>query len=77
MARARAKRWMDLTLAAAIFLLGAGTARAQVKLLNVSYDPTRELYQDVNNAFAAQLKQKTGQSVDINQSNGGSGKKAL
>ena len=53
-----------------------GRAQAQVKLLNVSYDPTRELYQDVNKAFAAQWKQKTGQSVDINQSHGGSGKQA-
>jgi len=76
MARARAKRWMNLVLATAVLLVGAGTARAQVKLLNVSYDPTRELYQDVNKAFAAQWKQKTGQSVDINQSHGGSGKQA-
>ena len=63
-------------LVAAALLLGAGTAQAQVKLLNVSYDPTRELYQDVNKAFAAQWKQKTGQSVDISQSHGGSGKQA-
>ncbi len=45
-------------------------------LLNVSYDPTRELYQDVNAAFAAQWKAKTGQDVTINQSHGGSGKQA-
>ena len=51
-------------------------AHAQVKLLNVSYDPTRELYQDVNKAFAAQWKQKTGKDVEINQSHGGSGKQA-
>ena len=63
-------------LVAAVLLAGRGTARAQVKLLNVSYDPTRELYQDVNKAFAAQWKQKTGQTVDINQSHGGSGKQA-
>src|SRR6187402_48455 len=63
-------------LVAAALLLGAGTAQAQVKLLNVSYDPTRELYQDVNKAFAAQWKAKTGQSVEINQSHGGSGKQA-
>jgi sulfate/thiosulfate transport system substrate-binding protein len=63
-------------LVGAALLLGAGTAQAQVKLLNVSYDPTRELYQDVNKAFAAQWKQKTGQSVDISQSHGGSGKQA-
>lgn len=52
------------------------TAQAQVKLLNVSYDPTRELYQDVNKAFAQQWKAKTGQSIEINQSHGGSGKQA-
>src|SRR3954464_11303090 len=47
-----------------------------ITLLNVSYDPTRELYQDVNAAFAAQWKGKTGQDVTINQSHGGSGKQA-
>src|SRR5665213_183338 len=57
-------------------LVGAGTARAQVKLLNVSYDPTRELYQDVNQAFGKQWQQKTGQTVNISQSHGGSGKQA-
>jgi sulfate/thiosulfate transport system substrate-binding protein len=62
--------------AAAAWLLGAGAAHAQVKLLNVSYDPTRELYQDVNKAFGAQWKQKTGQSLDVSQSHGGSGKQA-
>jgi sulfate transport system substrate-binding protein len=70
------KSKLKALLVAAALLLGAGTAQAQVKLLNVSYDPTRELYQDVNKAFAAQWKQKTGQSVDINQSHGGSGKQA-
>jgi sulfate transport system substrate-binding protein len=53
-----------------------GTARAQIKLLNVSYDPTRELYQDVNQAFAKKWQQQTGQTVIINQSHGGSGKQA-
>ena len=57
-------------------LLAGASAQAQVKLLNVSYDPTRELYQDVNKAFAQQWKAKTGQSVEINQSHGGSGKQA-
>ena len=51
-------------------------AQAAVTLLNVSYDPTRELYQDVNAAFAAAWKAKTGQAVTINQSHGGSGKQA-
>ncbi len=57
-------------------LLAGGAARAQVKLLNVSYDPTRELYQDVNKAFGAKWKQQTGQTVEISQSHGGSGKQA-
>ena len=47
-----------------------------VTLLNVSYDPTRELYQDVNTAFAKFWKEKTGDTVTINQSHGGSGKQA-
>lgn len=45
-------------------------------LLNVSYDPTRELYQDVNVAFAADFKAKTGDSITIKQSHGGSSKQA-
>jgi sulfate/thiosulfate-binding protein len=57
--------------------LVAGSARAAgVKLLNVSYDPTRELYQDVNGAFAKAWKAKTGQDVSVQQSHGGSGKQA-
>ena len=51
-------------------------AQSAVTLLNVSYDPTRELYQEVNAAFAAHWKAKTGQAVTINQSHGGSGKQA-
>src|SRR5882672_5999198 len=62
--------------ALSVLLFAAGTARAQVKLLNVSYDPTRELYVDVNKAFSLQWQQKTGQAVTINQSHGGSGKQA-
>jgi sulfate transport system substrate-binding protein len=49
---------------------------AEVTLLNVSYDPTRELYVDYNAAFAKYWKAKTGQDVKINQSHGGSGKQA-
>jgi len=49
---------------------------ASVTLLNVSYDPTRELYQDYNQAFARYWKAKTGQDVTIRQSHGGSGKQA-
>ena len=57
----------------------AGSAAGQnraVSLLNVSYDPTRELYQDVNKQFAAYWKGRTGQEVKIRQSHGGSGKQA-
>jgi len=59
---------------------GTGAAAAQapkpVTLLNVSYDPTRELYEDFNQQFAAYWKGKTGQEVTIRQSHGGSGKQA-
>jgi sulfate transport system substrate-binding protein len=51
----------------------AAQAAAPVELLNVSYDPTRELYRDIDAAFAAQWKAKTGQVVTIKQSHGGSG----
>jgi sulfate/thiosulfate-binding protein len=54
----------------------AGTATAQVSLLNVSYDPTRELYQDYNAAFAKYWKAKGGEEVTVKQSHGGSGKQA-
>ena len=49
---------------------------AKVKLLNVSYDPTRELYKEFNKSFAEYWKQKTGQEVIVEQSHGGSGKQA-
>src|SRR5450631_114031 len=54
----------------------AKPAEGPVKLLNVSYDPTRELYQDVNTAFGKQWQQKTGQALNVSQSHGGSGKQA-
>ena len=57
---------------AAITLTGDAFAR-EIKLLNVSYDPTRELYKEYNAAFAREWKQKTGDDVVINQSHGGSG----
>ena len=50
------------------------TAQPAVEILNVSYDPTRELYEAVNASFQAYWKQKTGQTVTIKQSHGGSGK---
>jgi sulfate/thiosulfate-binding protein len=57
-------------------VLGAAPALAETTLLNVSYDPTRELYEDYNEAFAAYWKEKTGEDVEIQQSHGGSGKQA-
>ena len=57
--------------------LGIGFAQAQTTLLNVSYDPTRELYKDFNTAFAKHWQGKTGQAVNIRQSHAGSGKQAL
>ncbi len=67
-----------LSLVAAALVAIASPARAQnaVTLLNASYDPTRELYQDINAAFAKSWQAKTGQAVTINQSHGGSGKQA-
>src|SRR5437899_678716 len=58
----------------AISLFGAGAK--EIKLLNVSYDPTRELYQDFNTAFAKHWQGKTGDKLTIQQSHGGSGKQA-
>jgi sulfate transport system substrate-binding protein len=63
------------TLLAALAAAPPATAK-EVKLLNVSYDPTRELYQDFNAAFAKYWKAKTGDDVKVNQSHGGSGKQA-
>src|SRR3989338_10527363 len=55
---------------------GKSTATEEKILLNVSYDPTREFYQDTNKAFAEYWKNKTGDTVTISQSHGGSGKQA-
>jgi sulfate/thiosulfate-binding protein len=58
-------------------LLWASSAfAADVTLLNVSYDPTRELYTDFNRAFAASYQKDTGKSIEIKQSHGGSGAQA-
>ncbi|CAN5859804.1 sulfate ABC transporter substrate-binding protein [soil metagenome] len=73
---------VSLALAAVTALAGcsmeskATSASKEVKLLNVSYDATRELYAAVNVAFAAEWEAKTGQKVTIEQSHGGSGKQA-
>jgi sulfate/thiosulfate transport system substrate-binding protein len=64
-------------LIAAVGLLWAGSAlAADITLLNVSYDPTRELYVDFNRAFAVAYQKETGKSVEIKQSHGGSGSQA-
>jgi sulfate/thiosulfate transport system substrate-binding protein len=67
---------MRLTPFWVLLTAGALLAAGPVKLLNVSYDPTRELYQDINTAFAKQWKAKTGVEVHIDQSHDGSGKQA-
>ena len=64
------------TMALALGALPPGSALADVTLLNVSYDPTRELYEEFNDAFAKHWKQETGEDVTIKQSHGGSGKQA-
>jgi sulfate/thiosulfate transport system substrate-binding protein len=64
-----------LPLVAALFWASSALA-ADVSLLNVSYDPTRELYVDFNKAFAAAYQKETGKSVEIKQSHGGSGSQA-
>jgi sulfate transport system substrate-binding protein len=63
-------------LALGLVLAGAHVAHADTILLNVSYDPTRELYQDFNAAFAKYWKDTTGETVSIKQSHGGSSKQA-
>ncbi len=76
------KPFLPAALVALTALAGCSTesrtaaASKEVRLLNVSYDPTRELYAAVNKAFAAQWEAKTGQKVTIEQSHGGSGKQA-
>ena len=74
------RRSILVALVAAAAALGAPRGAAAqpkpVTLLNVSYDPTRELYQAINAAFIKEWKAKTGQDVTINQSHGGSGRQA-
>jgi len=73
------KKWLGAAIVAAIVVAGAGPqahAADSVTLLNVSYDPTRELYESFNTAFAKYWKARTGQTVRVNQSHGGSGRQA-
>src|ERR1700730_1575309 len=72
----RAPRPSLILLFATLVLSGGASSPAAVKLLNVSYDPTRELYEEYNQSFAAYWKNKTGDTVTVNQSHGGSGKQA-
>jgi sulfate transport system substrate-binding protein len=79
----KSKHWLPRLAALAVsgivmaVVLGPSLATAaEVTLLNVSYDPTRELYVSYNAAFAKYWKAKTGQDVKVNQSHGGSGKQA-
>jgi sulfate transport system substrate-binding protein len=72
----RIARPFVIALALAAGLMVAPTVYAATTLLNVSYDPTRELYDDYNKVFAQYWKQKTGEDVSIRQSHGGSGKQA-
>jgi len=65
-----------LIAAASAVAIPATTSAAEVALLNVSYDPTRELYQEYDAAFAKYWTAKTGNEVTVNQSHGGSGKQA-
>ena len=68
-------RWAGIALAGLV-LTGPVAQAAEVNLLNVSYDPTRELYEEYNKAFAAYWEKKTGDKVTVKQSHGGSGKQA-
>jgi sulfate/thiosulfate transport system substrate-binding protein len=70
------RRWILQAAAAAMSLLAGTAPAATTQLLNVSYDPTRELYEEYNKEFARHWQQKTGDSVLVKQSHGGSGKQA-
>ena len=70
------KKIIKSTLIAALTFSTLSVNAADVNLLNVSYDPTRELYQDYNDAFAKYWKAKTGDNVKVQASHGGSGKQA-
>ena len=69
------KQWI-LALLTAVATAAAPAPAAALELLNVSYDPTRELYREVNNAFTAKYKAATGTDLTIRQSHGGSGTQA-
>ena len=66
----------NLIMSAALAAAALSPAAAATQLLNVSYDPTRELYQDINAAFARQWRASAREQIAIRQSHGGSGKQA-
>ncbi len=66
----------NLVLVSGLIISNSAFAEKEVKFLNVSYDPTRELYQDVNEAFGKKWKEETGEVVKFQQSHGGSGMQA-
>src|SRR5206468_7597187 len=68
--------WMRLSFVLALCLAGFCSTAKDITLLNVSYDPTRELYKDFNLAFARYWQARTGDTVTVKQSHGGSGKQA-
>ena len=74
MSASPALTWRSLLAGAALAFATSAPAQAETQLLNVSYDPTRELYQSFNPAFAKYWQAKTGEKVSIQQSHGGSGK---
>jgi sulfate transport system substrate-binding protein len=69
-------RCRTLALGIALLLVAPLAARAQISLLNVSYDPTRELWRDINKNFIAQYEKEKGVKVTIKQSHGGSSTQA-
>jgi sulfate transport system substrate-binding protein len=71
----KTNKWLKITLLVTSLLIGSH-ASADKTLLNVSYDPTRELYQEFNPAFSKHWQAQTGEKVTIRQSHGGSGKQA-
>ncbi|MEO7251930.1 MAG: sulfate ABC transporter substrate-binding protein, partial [Arenimonas sp.] len=68
--------FLSLLIAGALALAAAQTRAREIEILNVSFDPTRELFQDINREFAAQWQAKTGEEVHVQMSHGGSGKQA-
>ena len=70
------RKFLFNTIAAAIVAGGTVGAHAATTLLNVSYDPTRELYKEINTEFAKKWKAETGEDITLRASHGGSGKQA-